>query len=203
MCSNVKPVPESFIGVTMSREKLLPAIKVLKAIMSGKSIIGIECTEELRASCQASLLLLEDSQPVKDEIYIMEFDGASKGNPGPAGLGVVLYDPSGTIVEKLGKALPATTNNVAEYQALIAGLQLAKKIGILRLYIRTDSELVARQLCGEYKIRKPELIQLAMDVKALLAGFESYTIKHIPREQNRLADKLASTAIKNQANKER
>jgi ribonuclease HI len=187
----------------MNREELKPAICALKMIISGRRIATIDCTEETVASCKAALLLLESVPPIAGGIYTLEFDGASKGNPGPAGLGVVIYDPSGAIVEKLGKALGEATNNVAEYKALLAGLELAQRLGIKRLAILTDSELVARQLCGRYKIRKPELLEIAAEVFELLSGFESYTIKHIPREQNTMADRLASSAIKLKAAKDK
>jgi len=185
----------------MKREDLEPAVNALKAIVSAQQTAMLDCTNDLKASCRAALLILEEVPINGNKTYTLEFDGASKGNPGPAGLGVVIYDPSGAIMEKLGKALPATTNNVAEYRALIAGLELAQRLGIKRLSIRTDSELVAKQLNGEYKIRKPELVELAAEVNSLLDGLESYTIKHIPRELNILADKLASTAIKIRATK--
>jgi len=183
----------------MNHDDLKPAIDALKTLIIGKPITGIDCTEELRASCQAALLVLDSSIPVGNGTYTLEFDGASKGNPGPAGLGVVIYDPSGTVVEKLGKPIAATTNNIAEYSALIEGLELASKIGIRHLSIRSDSELLVKQLCGEYKIRKPELIELAAKVNSLLEKFASYRIKHIPREMNTLADKLASSAAKPKA----
>jgi len=171
--------------------------------MNGGSIAATACTQQLQTSCRVALLILEGTTINTNQTYALEFDGASKGNPGPAGLGVVIYDSTGAIVHKLGQALPESTNNEAEYEACIAGLKLAKKLGIKRLSIRTDSELVAKQLTGEYKIRKRELIELASQVNSLLDGFESYTIRHIPREQNVLADKLASSAIKIQAAKDK
>lgn len=180
----------------MNRKELLPAIIALKTLLNGKAVASIECTRELRTSCKAALALLDAPIATGDETYIMEFDGASKGNPGPAGLGVVIYDPSGAVLQKLGKALPATTNNMAEYMALIAGLELAINIGIKHLSIKTDSELLVKQLCGEYKIRKPELIELAASVNLLLKKLSNYRIKHIPREMNKLADQLASSAAK-------
>jgi ribonuclease HI len=187
----------------MSREDLQPAIKALKAMAVAQQNTTTVSNAEMRASCLAALAILEGPIAVGNQTYVMEFDGASKGNPGPAGVGVVIYDPSGAIVEKLGQALPESTNNVAEYKAFITGLKLARKLGIKNLSIRTDSELVAKQISGEYKIRKPELAELAAQVNSLLREFESYTIKHIPRELNVLADKLASSAIKIKAAKEK
>ena len=83
----------------MSREELLPAINALKAMMSTRQTLTIDCTGELRTSCKAALAILEGSVTAGDQTFIMEFDGASKGNPGPAGLGVVIYDPTGAIVQ--------------------------------------------------------------------------------------------------------
>ncbi|MBI2496329.1 MAG: ribonuclease HI family protein [Candidatus Omnitrophica bacterium] len=123
------------------------------------------------------------------EVYI---DGASHGNPGPAGVGIVFMDCS---VRQFSKYVGETTNNVAEYLALIYALQEALQQGYTALTVKTDSELLARQINGVYKVRQAHL-RLFHDLALHLAqGFRVFSIAHIPRSQNRLADRLAGQAI--------
>ncbi len=127
--------------------------------------------------------------------YSLYTDGASKGNPGQAGAGIVIISPNGSIFKKcfyLGKK----TNNEAEYHALILGLKEACKQGIKNLHIYLDSQLVVRQIQGDYKIKASHLRALYQEVKKLLNKF-TYQIYHIKRENNKLADKLANYAIAN------
>ena len=123
-------------------------------------------------------------------------DGASKGNPGPAGAGWVLTAESGSVIEKTSKYLGEATNNEAEYQALILGLRNALALGVRQLRIYMDSELVVRQLNGLYKVKNPRLAVLFEEVRDLLSKFPKYVIIHIPREENREADRMANEAIK-------
>ncbi len=125
-------------------------------------------------------------------------DGASRGNPGEAGAGIVLYDPDGpdkgpVLEEK--KYLGVCTNNEAEYRALILGLEEALKLKFLKLTIHLDSELVVRQMEGIYKIKNGNLSRFASEAKRLLAGLEEYRLTHVPRTKNREADRLANEAI--------
>lgn len=129
------------------------------------------------------------------EPFSLYIDGASRGNPGPAGVGVVLYGGGKRILREFGKFIGETTNNVAEYTALLYGLQeaLIHKVGKISVY--TDSELLARQLQGKYKVKEPHLKVLHQQALSLIRGFGRFGIHHIPRTENRRADKLANEAL--------
>jgi ribonuclease HI len=122
-------------------------------------------------------------------------DGASRGNPGPASLGFVIYDDAGRELHTGSRALGRATNNVAEYNAAIAALEAALGLGARRVELRMDSELVVRQLSGRYKVRNPRLASLYKRVLALRDRFERVTAVHVPREQNCVADRLANEAL--------
>jgi ribonuclease HI len=122
-------------------------------------------------------------------------DGAARGNPGPAGAGAVIVSPDGHIVAKIGKFLGDSTNNVAEYMGLILGLKRAKAMGIKELEVLSDSELLVKQLQGEYAIKADHLMPLHQEAKALLEGFPSIQLRHIPREENAQADAMSNRAI--------
>jgi len=123
-------------------------------------------------------------------------DGASLGNPGPAGIGAVFIDDTGQIVARLSKYLGETTNNIAEYLALVYALLEAQRRGIRQLAVKTDSELMVRQLSGEYKVRDG-MLKLFYDlVMALRASFEACSVEHIRREGNAEADRLAGLGAK-------
>ncbi|MFH1191759.1 MAG: ribonuclease HI family protein [Candidatus Omnitrophota bacterium] len=126
------------------------------------------------------------------EIYI---DGASQGNPGHSGVGVVIYR-DGLRFKNISNYIGQATNNVAEYTALIYALQEALLLKAKSLKINTDSQLLARQLNKIYKVKHAGLINLYNQAVRLLSGFEKVSINHIPREENSLADKLATKAIK-------
>ena len=126
---------------------------------------------------------------------ILFADGAARGNPGPAGSGAVLLDANGRILAELTKFLGVTTNNVAEYSALILGLEEAKRRGVDDLDIRMDSLLVVQQLRGAWKIKHPNMKPLALRAGELLASFPKWTIGHVPREDNGIADALSNRAI--------
>lgn len=128
----------------------------------------------------------------------MNCDGASSGNPGKAGIGVVIQVPEG-LAARLGietgysisRYIGETTNNVAEYTALIEGLQNARALGIRKIRVSLDSELIVRQMKGQYRVKQPHLIPLFEKVKALISQFDSCRISHVPREMNKEADALA------------
>ncbi len=122
-------------------------------------------------------------------------DGAARGNPGPAGAGAVLTRVDGTVVSKVGKFLGTATNNVAEYTALLLGLEVALRVGAQEVEVVADSELLVRQLNGEYKVKSAGLKPLFAQAQALLAKFERWTARHVPREQNKLADEMSNRAI--------
>lgn len=122
-------------------------------------------------------------------------DGGARGNPGPAGIGVVLTDDSGAAVGEIARSIGEATNNVAEYSALIAGLELALESGITELDVYMDSELVVSQMKGEWKIKNDRLRALAVKARSLLDRFEKKSIQHVPREMNSDADKLANQGM--------
>jgi len=121
-------------------------------------------------------------------------DGASLGNPGPAAIGVVVEDESGVAVSEIWRRIGETTNNRAEYLALIAGLEQAAKLGAEALDLKLDSQLIVRQLKGEY--RSKELTPLYQQTLRLLKRFKSYTIEHVPGHENRAAHALAKRALR-------
>lgn len=129
------------------------------------------------------------------EEVLLYTDGAARGNPGPAGAGAVLVDPQGNELAALTRYLGETTNNVAEYQALILGLEEAAIQKVRRLKVHLDSELVVRQINGQYKVRNLHLKPLYQRVLALLRAFDQVSIIHVRREFNRRADQLANQAI--------
>jgi ribonuclease HI len=127
--------------------------------------------------------------------WLLMVDGASRGNPGDAGCGAVIFDPDGETVRELSRYLGKTTNNVAEYAGLLMGLEEALKLGVKRLRVESDSELLVRQLTGVYRVKEPRLIELHGKAQELFRRFESHRIRHVYREQNKVADKLANRGI--------
>jgi ribonuclease HI len=126
---------------------------------------------------------------------ILYTDGAARGNPGKAAIGIVLTDARGKEIEALGETIGEATNNEAEYRALLRGLQRAAIHCAARIEIRTDSELLAQQLNGEYRVRAPNLKLLHAQAQRALARFARVSVRHIPRERNRRADALANQAL--------
>lgn len=126
------------------------------------------------------------------EIYV---DGASRGNPGKAGAGAVIRDLDGNVLRKLKSYLGVTTNNAAEYRALIMALEAARSMHIADIKVFADSDLMVKQLNGVYKVRSTDLLPLFAKAVELREGFRSFKIAHIYREKNSLADSLANEAI--------
>ena len=126
---------------------------------------------------------------------IIYADGGSRGNPGPSGIGVVIQDDKGKTVNELNKYIGIATNNIAEYNAVIYGLQEALIQRADKVELRLDSELVAKQLNGEYKVKSEEIKPLFLQALHLISGFKNIVIKHIKREENSEADKLVNKAI--------
>jgi ribonuclease HI len=122
------------------------------------------------------------------------FDGASRGNPGPAAVGWVLVSADG-IVDEAGARIGETTNNRAEYEALIRSLEAARDHGFDEVDVRGDAELIVRQVRGEYDVTVPELRERRVRARELLDGFDRWSIEHVPREINDRADELASEAL--------
>ena len=119
-------------------------------------------------------------------------DGAARGNPGPAGMGIVLTDAEGEVVKEVAEPLGVTTNNVAEYSALIRALEEARGLGCRRISVITDSELMERQLNGRYAVKAEHLIPYYRRAMALLAQFDSASVTHTRRENNKRADRLSN-----------
>jgi ribonuclease HI len=129
-----------------------------------------------------------DDMPGRVTIYT---DGAAKGNPGPAGIGVVIYAGDGEKIKEWGRAIGHATNNVAEYLALIEALQQTHDMGVEEITVMADSQLMVRQLTGEYRVKSNKLKHLYKKASHMLADFSKAEIRHIPRDQNAEADKLA------------
>lgn len=126
-------------------------------------------------------------------------DGGSRGNPGPAASGAVLLEPGGELLEEIGAYLGVATNNVAEWTALLIGLEAAVNRGIRRLAVRLDSELVVKQLRGEYRVKHAGLQPLYRRARVLLRKFDEIDIRHVPRKQNVLADALVNRVLDQEA----
>jgi ribonuclease HI len=121
-------------------------------------------------------------------------DGASRGNPGPGSYGFVIYD-GGKIVAQHGACLGVVTNNVAEYSGLVQGLKKCLELGASEVTIKADSQLIIRQLQGQYKVRAPQLLGLYEEAREFLRQFRRTELVHVPREENKLADALANQAL--------
>jgi ribonuclease HI len=132
---------------------------------------------------------------LEEGVWSLYCDGASRGNPGQAGAGVLLVDAFGDIRVQYGEYLGQTTNNVAEYQALLLGLKMARNLGIKKIQVFADSELLVRQLNGQYRVKATHLLPLWEQARQALQEFVTYNVSHVPRELNYLADRLANGAI--------
>ena len=141
--------------------------------------------------------LFGEAEPERKAIaaYQANVDGGSRGNPGPAAYGVVVRDPRGEIVARLKKYIGKNTNNVAEYFGLIAALDYAQNHGVRALRVESDSELMVKQMRGQYKVKSEELKPLFERAKKMSQTFESFRISHVYREQNKDADALVNQAL--------
>ncbi len=131
------------------------------------------------------------------DTYVLYTDGASRGNPGRAAIGAVLYRDDGTLHEvgRVSEAIGIETNNVAEYRAVVAGLEMVLEHDPAALVLRADSQLLVRQLEGRYRVKAPHLLPLYERVRTLLAAIPSVRIEHVRRELNTVADGLANRAL--------
>jgi ribonuclease HI len=125
-------------------------------------------------------------------------DGGSRGNPGPSAIGVLVEDACGATVATISRAIGVTTNNVAEYRALLAGLQRAQEVGAAEVEVWSDSELLVRQMLGQYKVKNEGLKPLHAEARLRAAGFARFTIRHTMREHNVKADGLVNKALDEQ-----
>jgi ribonuclease HI len=126
---------------------------------------------------------------------VLHVDGGARGNPGPAAIGVVITDPDGRLVDELAERIGVATNNVAEYRALLRGLRYAAELGAREVQVINDSELVARQLTGEYKVKHPAMRPLYEEAIGVLRGFDRWSIRNVPRAENARADGLVNAAL--------
>jgi ribonuclease HI len=126
---------------------------------------------------------------------IVYTDGASSGNPGQASIGAVIEDGRGRVISRISRRIGHATNNQAEYRAIIAALEEAARLGAEEVDIKSDSELVVKQIKGRYRVKKATLRPLYQKVVQLTGSLGAFNITHIPREQNREADRLANRAL--------
>jgi ribonuclease HI len=139
-----------------------------------------------------------DARTRRRDAVVVYSDGGARGNPGPAAIGAVVLDPSPdppTTLASVSRCIGVATNNVAEYEALIAGLEAAAPFGARAVRVRADSQLLIRQLEGRYKVKHAALRPLHARAQALLAGYEHVDLMHVPREENTVADALVNAAL--------
>ena len=126
---------------------------------------------------------------------VVHVDGGSRGNPGPAAGGAVLSTPDGEVVDELGEAIGIATNNVAEYRGLLLGVRRAAELGATEVEVVNDSELVAKQVNGQYKVKHPDMKPLHAESLDALSGFERWVVRSVPRAQNAEADALVNATL--------
>jgi ribonuclease HI len=126
---------------------------------------------------------------------VVHVDGGARGNPGPAAVGVVIADPNGAVLDEYAERIGVATNNVAEYQALLRGVQRAAALGASEVEFVNDSELVAKQINGTYKVKHPAMRPLYEEAIAALGSFERWRIRSVPRAENARADALVNEAL--------
>ena len=129
------------------------------------------------------------------ERLIVHVDGGARGNPGPAAIAAVASGPDGEVLERRGEAIGRATNNVAEYRALLLGIGLGRELGARELELVGDSELIVRQVKGEYRVKNADLQPLHAEVRRALTGFERWSIRHVRREHNADADALVNETL--------
>ena len=126
---------------------------------------------------------------------VINCDGASRGNPGPAGIGAVVYSTDREVLAEVAEGIGETTNNVAEYGALLAGLRRAGELGASEVLVRSDSHLLIEQMKGHYRVKHPNLKPLHAEARALASEFQAVTYEHVRREFNTHADRLANIGV--------
>jgi ribonuclease HI len=178
---------------------LAQTLSVPKTLKRFPALNARHLQEMLLRSAQRAEEKMAAAEAPRARKYLPEFfiqaDGASRGNPGEAGMGAVIADARGRTIKELKHFLGMATNNVAEYRAVILALQKALDLGAGSVTLYLDSELVVRQLRGEYKVREAHLKPFHREALEILNRFSEYHIHHVPREENRRADQLANEAI--------
>ena len=194
--------------------QLLLAIAAHESLEKTCDALGIDREAALRLLNGAALALRKEAPAASDKRrskppapapaskaepsgrLLVYSDGAARGNPGPSGAGAVITDGTGrTVLARLGRFLGRQTNNVAEYQGLLLGLRHAHELGARDIEVRADSQLMIRQLGGQYAVKHAGLKPLHAEALRLLRGFEKFSLRHIPREENGLADEMSNRAI--------
>ncbi len=162
-----------------------------RATHEGATAVAYEDTVVIQGEAGAGLVGLIRAESGRAHLYV---DGASRGNPGPAAIGWVIVTDDGIVTEgneRIGK----TTNNRAEYQALVRGLEVADSYGYGELEARSDSELIVKQVRGEWDVEDPDLREYRLQVRQLFQRFDEWSLSHVPREVNERADRLANQAL--------
>ena len=180
-------------------EKFSPA-EARSLLEQAVSFLAPEKTGKRSQPSQVSLWTTEDKSwqgKLAGHALMLFTDGASRGNPGEAGAGIAIYDEQGNELAGTGQYLGKCTNNEAEYRALLLGLAECSRFGRGRLKLHLDSELIVKQIRGEYKVKHPNLQPLYQEAMKRLTGFASFSITHVRREKNSRADELANQAIDN------
>ncbi len=188
----------------MDTAGLLGILRRLAHAEPGEGVLrlpaGLAPDEAIHA-VRAAVRVLDPTPPVQQSArrsvasVRVHIDGASRGNPGPAGIGVAFLGPDGTVIERLHRGIGEATNNVAEYSALLAALEQAETMGVKELEVYSDSELLVRQLQGRYQVKHPSLRPLYAAAKTRIATLRRFAIHHVPRELNAEADRLANRGI--------
>ncbi len=192
----------------MDPADLVSRLRQLSHALPGADLLhlpsGLSATEAIQ-TIQAALRALEPraasgearvGSPGATRIHI---DGAARGNPGPAGIGILITGPDGQVVEQIHRSIGEATNNVAEYRALLLALERARALGCAEIDVYSDSELLVRQLQGRYQVKHPVLRALYTKARSRAAGFRRFHITHVPREENVEADALANRGIEEAA----
>jgi ribonuclease HI len=176
------------------------ARRIAERLLAGESLNDIAAPgDPARGEIEDYLAsALGSSPPVglpADRRAVAYADGASRGNPGPAAYGIRIVAGDGTELYAEGRAIGRATNNVAEYRAAVTVLRKALELGLDRIELRLDSELVVKQLTGQYRVRQPALVELKAEIDSVVRRFESFRVRHVPRERNAEADRLANRAL--------
>ncbi len=181
--------------------EILRTVAQTKALRLLSKELGDLSPATLRGAFEEASRLLEQvvpprrSTPSGEGCLIIHIDGAARGNPGPAGIGVVMRDEAGSFREEHQVSIGEATNNVAEYEALLFACRKAKDLGYPAVKIFSDSELLVRQIRGEYRVKSPRLVELHTQAQLLLSSFGAAEVDHIDRGMNARADLLANRAI--------
>ena len=188
----------------MDAANLISRLRRLSRALPGDGVLRLpagltapEAMQTIRAALQAmESPLAGQSQPAKTRAGIrIHIDGAARGNPGPAGVGVIITGPDGGVAERLHRGIGEATNNVAEYCALLLALERAQALGYPNIEVYSDSELLVRQIQGRYQVKHPALKELYAEARDRIGRFRRFAIQHVPREQNAEADALANRGI--------